>query len=149
MNEQFNELCGRYYRLSQQLTRENAYLQKFLDNAPFYQGETQLSEIDYIIKYYLKTQTVKAAVDKTMDKLNKTVAGILYLMKFFDIPPGTRLHGIIEDEVEFEVWADETDQIHTVKTKDLTPPDNPNIITIRLGNAASTIFDDEDEWFLK
>ena len=147
MNGEFNGFCSRYYLLTQQLDEEQAYLQKFLDNAPFYQGETQLSEIDYIIKYYRKTQAVKATVDKTMDKLNETASAILYLMRYFNIPSGTRLYGVIEDEVEFAIWADETDQVHTIKTKQLVPePDAANIITIRLSNSKS-IFDDQHEWF--
>jgi len=147
MNGEFNSCCSHYYHLTQQLAKEQAYLQKFLDNAPYYSGETQLSEIDYIIRYYYKTQAVKAAIDKTMARLNKTTTAILYFMRFFNIPPDTKLCGTIEEELEFEIWADDTDQIHTKKIKDLKPIEEPNTITIRIANERSSIFDDEDEWF--
>jgi len=149
MSGEFNSFCSRYYRLTQRLEKEQAYLKKFLDNAPLYQGETELSKIDNIIRYYRKTQDVKAAVDETMDALNDTAKNILKIMKYFDIPPRTVLHGMIEGETEFDVWADETEQVYIMKGPDLTLSLPPNVIRIKFSNDEPTIFDDEDEWFPK
>ncbi|MBV8391093.1 MAG: hypothetical protein JO080_14910 [Mucilaginibacter sp.] len=149
MNGEFTGFCSQYYNLTERLAKENAYLQKFLDNAPFYKGETQLSEIDYILKYYRKTQEVNMAVVKTMDDLNKTAKTILAIMRHFEIPSGTVLHGVVEEEAEYDIWADESSQVHIAKTKQLAPePDAENIITIRLGESTN-VFDDEDAWFPK
>jgi hypothetical protein len=151
MNGEFNSLCSSYYKLFERFRKENAYLKKFMDNAPFYKGETQLYEIDYIISYYRKAQEVKAVAEKTLAAMNKVEADIMYLMRYFNIPARTYLQGEIDDEFEFEVWH-EKDQVYVLKTKDVTPVYNPNIyICNRYSqeNAESTIFDDEAEWFPK
>jgi hypothetical protein len=150
MNGELTGYCSRYYNLTLRLAKEQAYLKKFLDNAPLYQGETQLIEIDYILKYYRKTQEVNMAVVKTMDNLKETAKPILAIMRHFDIPADTILHGVVEEEAEFDIWADETDQIHIVKTKQLAPePNAENIMVIKLAAESTSIFDDENEWFPK
>jgi len=90
------------------------------------------------------------AVDKTMDELHKTAKIIMTIMRYFEIPPDTVLHGMIEEEAEFKIWADETDQVHIEKTKQLArEPDAANVITIRLSGESTSVFDDEDDWFPK
>jgi hypothetical protein len=44
----------------------------------------------------------------------------------------TLLHGVVPGKAEFDIWADDTDRVHVMKTKTLTPPpDADNIITFR------------------
>lgn len=147
MSGEFTYYCARYYTLMERLKKENTYLKKFLDNAPIYKGETQLADIDYIMKYYRKAQNVKAVVDQTIKELHETEAQVLYIMRYFEIPPGTFLTGVIKNECEFEIWHAH-DEVYAIKTKDLTLPRNPNYIYWELEQPA-TIFDDEDEWFPK
>jgi hypothetical protein len=58
---------------------------------------------------------------------------ILAIMQHFEIPPGTVLTGEIPGEMAYEVWADEHDNIHIIKTEDLAAAeDDANIIVIKL-----------------
>ena len=80
--------------------------------------------------------------------MNKTEETILAIMRHFDIPPRTYLQGVIEEECDFEVWADHNDQVFIRKTKDWTISDDGRIYIIsRPSNGETSMFDDEDEWF--
>jgi len=149
---EFNYYCTQYYFLRERLIKERAYLQKLIDNVPVYKGEKQISRIDHIIKYYRKGQEVNAAVEKTIADLRKIEKGIIAIMRHFNIRPYTFLEHEIEDEAEIEIWANHHDEIHMLKIKDLTPPDNPNIIISKFRLTEEdepTLFDDEDAWFPK
>jgi len=125
------------------MTEQDEYLKNLLDNAPLYNGQTNLNEIDDIIKYYRKAQKAKARLDATTDQLYKTEQTILMIMKHFNIPSRTRLVGEIIEEILFEIWADETDRLHVRKTKDLAPSvDEGNIITIKIRNSRHDPDDD-------
>jgi hypothetical protein len=145
MNGEFNGYCCRYYNLKQLLDEQNEYLIDLLNNSPLYAGQTSINEIDDILKYYRKVQRVKARLDDTVDAMQNTERTILMIMQHFEIPPGTVLNGEVPEEVEFEIWADDTDAIHVRKTKDLAPPvDDKNIIRIKVCNSRRAVMDDDD-----
>jgi hypothetical protein len=145
MNGEFNGYCSRHYTLTEQLAEQQEHLKSLLDNALPYNGQTNLSEIDALIKSYRKIQRVKARVDDTQEEIRKTERTIQMVMQYFDIPPRTRLVGEVIDEILFEIWADETDAIHNKKIKDLVPSvDEGNIITIKLRNSRHDVTDDDD-----
>jgi hypothetical protein len=145
MNGEFNGYCSHHYTLTQQLAEQQEYLNNLLDNALPYTGQTNISEIDALIKSYRKIQKVKARVDDTLEEIRKTERTILMIMEHFGIPRCTRLVGEVIEEVLFEIWADETDAIHNKKIKDLVPPvDEEHFITIKFRNSRHEVTDEDD-----
>ena len=133
MPGEFTAYCNRYYELTTLLAEREERLKNLLDNAPCYCGQTSLSEVDAIISYYRNVQAAKAKTDKTFDDIKQTERLILMIMRYFEIPPGTVLTGVIPGELEYELWADENDALHIIKTKNLQPEaDNPNVIEIKI-----------------
>jgi hypothetical protein len=141
MTSEFTSYCNLYYNLTLLLAKREERLKNLLDNAPYYYGQTRLSEMDAIISYYRDVQAYKAKKDKTFDNMMATERIILKIMRHFEIPPGTVLTGEIPGELEYEIWADENDAVYISKTKDLAPEaDNANIIVIKFSGAK----EDED-----
>ncbi len=131
---EFTIYCSRYYELTVQHAAQETNLQTQLLNAPVYNGQTLLSEIDAIISYYREVQAAKTEMDKTFDNLKITEGTILRIMRHFEIPPGTILTGEIPGELEYSLWADDNDMLHIIKTKNLAPlVAEENIITIKIG----------------
>ncbi|MDB4905076.1 MAG: hypothetical protein JWQ63_4357 [Mucilaginibacter sp.] len=130
---EFTAYCNRYYELTKLLSKREEHLKNLLDNAPLYCGQTSLSEVDAIISYYRTVQAAKAKAEKTFYDMKETERFILMIMRYFEIPPGTVLTGVIPGELEYELWADENDALYINKTKSLQPEaDNPNVIVIKI-----------------
>jgi hypothetical protein len=145
MDGEFNGLCSRYYNLTQLLTAQDERFKRLLDNALPYTGQTNLADLDAIISCNRRVQEAKANVEQTLENMRQTERSILFLMNYFEIPPGTVLAGKIDGELEFEIWADENDTLYINKTKDLASPvDETNIITIRLRRSRDEVVEDED-----
>ena len=142
MTGELTAYCNQYYHLTGLLLKRKQRLQTFLDNAPLYCGQTNLTEVDAIIKYYREAQAIKAKVDKTLADIKATERVIVTIMRHFDIPAGTILTGQVPDEQEYELWADKNDEVYMMKTKSLQPPPNPDTIVIKLWNAGN---DEEEE----
>lgn len=133
MDGEFNRTCSYYYRLTQLLAEREAHFRQLLENAMPYNGETRLSELDALIAYNREVQCTKTKVDEVTADMRETERIILLIMQYFEIPAGTKLKGEIEEELEFELWADENDTIYIIKTNDLAiVPDEANIIRIKL-----------------
>lgn len=133
MPNEFTNYCSHYYELINSHLKQLEHLNELLDNAPYYNGETNLSDIDAIIAYYRNAQEVKARIDETFDEMKKTERTILMIMRHFSIPPGTILRGEIPGEVSYDIWANEHDAVYVCKAEDLAPlPDDPNLIVIKL-----------------
>jgi len=131
MNE-FTHYCSRYYKLTQLLNKRITRLADLLANVPLYRGETSLTDIDAIITYYRDIEERKKKADQTATDLKTTGKIILTIMEHFEIPPYTALTGQIPDEVEYEIYADETQTLHITKTKDLAPvAENGTIMLIK------------------
>jgi hypothetical protein len=145
--QEFSAACGNYYRLTVLLAEQELHFETLLRNALPYTGQTDLKELDRIIRCNRKVQAARADADKIEKDLRDVQWQILQMMRYFEITPNTRLSGEIPDEKEFEIWADEDNMIHCKKTTDITPPaDNANIIEIKLRNRRGTTEEeDEDE----
>ena len=114
-----------------------------LARVPLYNGQTNLVDIDAIIGYYRDIEERKKKADQTAAALKATGKIILMIMQHFGIPPNTTLTGQIPDELEYEIYADDTGTLHITKTHDLAPIINEShVITIKL---SSDIDDDEED----
>lgn len=130
MTGEFTAACTGYYRLEERLAAREQRFQQLLAAALPYTGQTLLSELDAIIACNREVQQALADVEETQAQLRETQCLILKMMRYFEIPPNTRLIGEIPGELEFELWADEQDNIHCRKTRHLQPDGNTTIIRI-------------------
>src|ERR1039457_5718491 len=99
MTGEFTAYSNRYYELTKLLSKREERFKNLLDNAPFYCGQTSLSEVDAIISYYRKVQAAKAKIEKTLADMREAARPILMIMRHFEIPPGTVLTGEIPGEL--------------------------------------------------
>ncbi len=135
MTGEFSNFCNRYYELKQLHARREERLNELLENAPFYNGEMCTSGLDDIIRYYRRAQAAKAKVDETYKQILATERNIKMVLRHFEIPHGTVFIGQIPGELEYEIWADENDELTIVNINNLEPePDDPNVIVIKLWN---------------
>lgn len=145
MNNEFNGYCSRHYTLTEQLAVQQEHLNNLFNNATPYTGQTNLAEIDDLIKCYRKIQRAQDRVDNTRDSLRQTERIILMVMQYFGIPSRTVLIGEVIEQLQFEIWADEADTVYTKKIRDLVPPpDEANIIRIKLRTSRNSVTEDDD-----
>jgi hypothetical protein len=143
MTTEFTAWCNQYYQLTKLFSERDERFKNLLDNAPPYTSQSNLSDLDAIISYNRKVQAAKDKADKTFKDLTKTGRTILAIMRYFEIPPRTVLTGEIPGELEFEIWANEKDDLFIGKIRDLPKePDDPNIIHIKCWTGDK---DDEDD----
>jgi hypothetical protein len=144
MTTEFTTWCSQYYHLTKLFAARDERFKNLLDNAPLYTNQRNLSDLDAIISYNRKVQAAKAKADKTFKELTETGRTILMIMQYFEIPARTVLTGEIPGEMEYEVWANDKDQVFIGKIRDLPKePEDPNIIRIKIANWNKT--DDEDD----
>ena len=128
-----------YYRLSKLFSEQNERFQNLLQAAPPYTGQSSISDLDVIITSNRKVQAAKAKADKTFKDLTETGHTILKMMQYFEIPPRTVLTGEIPGELEYEIWANENDDVFIGKIRDLPQEAvNPNVIVIKCWNGDKT-----------
>jgi hypothetical protein len=143
MTGEFTFYCNQYYQLTKLFAARDERFKNLLDNALPYSNQSNLSDLDAIISYNRKIQAAKAKADKTFKDLTETGRTILMIMQYFEIPPRTVLTGEIPGELEYEIWANENDQIFIGKIRDLPQEaDNPNIIVIKCSNGDKVHEDD-------
>lgn len=136
MTGEFNGYCSHYYTTTQLLEEQEERLNKLLNNAPMYTGQTTLNEVDTILKHYRKIELIQTKIEELTEELEKTGQTILMVMQYLDIQPHTVLTGQIPEQVEFEIWADTNDTMYTRKVRDLAPPANENnILRIKICNS--------------
>jgi len=132
MTGEFTNWCSHYYRLTTRLTERSEYLEQLVENAPYYNGEINLGEIDEIIAYYREAQDVNEEVLQLTDELKQTARAILEFMNYFQIPRNKVLTGEIPEQLEYQLWATEDDEIGIRKTNDLEPdPLDENTIIVK------------------
>jgi hypothetical protein len=134
MESEFTNFCSHYYELTLQLEESEAHFHYLLANALPYSGQTNLNELDAIIECNREVQEAKTLADNIVECMRGTESNILKIMQYFEIPPHTKLQGEIPGDVQFEIWADENDTIHILKTKDLAPlADHQNVYVVKNG----------------
>jgi len=132
MTGEITAWCNQYYHLTKLFSQRNEQFKNLLHNAPPYTSQRSLSDLDAIISYNRKVQAAKAKADKTFKDLTDTGRTILKMMQYFEIPPRTILTGIIPGELEYEVWANEKDEVFIGKIRDLPQEEiDPNVIVIK------------------
>ncbi len=143
--EEFTNYCKQYYTLQVQLEKQETRFNTLLQNALPYTGQTNVAELDAIISCNRKIQKVRAQADDTIAARQKTAKIILQILAYFEIPPHTRLTCEIPGEMELELWADDENMVHCIKTKTLDPlEDDPNVITIHMTDSDFVWRDEED-----
>ncbi|SHM20518.1 hypothetical protein [Mucilaginibacter sp. OK098] len=132
MTTEFTAWCNQYYQLTRLFSERCERFKNLLDNAPPYGRQNSLSDIDNMISYDRKIQAAKAKGDKTFKELTETRRTILAIMRYFKISPRTILIGQIAGELEYEIWANEKDDLFIGKIRDLPQEAlDPNIIVIK------------------
>ena len=121
MNSEFTAWCNDYYKLRQQLIAEDLHYEYLLHNAPPYTGQSNLQQLDAILKHNREVKAANAKLDKTFKETIAAQDTVVAIMKFFEMPPNTRLTGQIPGELEYEIWADQHGALYTRKIKDLQP----------------------------
>ncbi|MDB5087150.1 MAG: hypothetical protein JWR09_1144 [Mucilaginibacter sp.] len=135
MTDEFTAWCNQYYHLTKLFSERCERFKNLLDNAPPYTSQNNLSDIDPIISYNRKVHAAKVKADKTFKDLTATGRTILMIMQYFEIPPRTVLIGEIPGELEYEIWANEKDEVFIGKIRDLPQEAlDPNIIYIKAWN---------------
>ena len=132
MTTEFTAWCNQYYRLTKLFSACCERFKSLLDNAPPYSRQNSLSEIDALISYDRKVQAAKSKGDKTFKELTETGHTILAIMRHFKIPPRTIFISQIPGELEYEIWANEKDDLFIGKIRDLPQEAvDPNVIYIK------------------
>ena len=133
-----NELtryCNHYYLLRRKLIKRIELFNKLVADEPLYRGETLLTDIDAMICQIRRVQALQVKMDQTRAEFNETGEEILEFFKHFRIPPNTALTGIIEYDMEYQIWADEDDKLHMVPIRSLAPDfDDPNVMYIKFSD---------------
>jgi hypothetical protein len=143
MTYEFTAHCSQYYHLTKLFSARHERFKNLLDNAPPYTNQNNLSDLDAIISYNRKVQAAKAKADKTFKELTETGRTILKMMQYFEIPPRTVLIGQIPGELEYEIWANEKDDIFIGKIRDLPQEAlDPNVVVIKCWNGNNGEEDD-------
>ncbi len=125
MYGEFTDMCAWYYRLTERLKEQEERFQNLLANALPYTGQTELIELDRIIRYNRKVQAALADTEKTSAQIVDAESIIYKMIEYFGIKPNTRLKGQIPEQLEFEFWLDESNQLHIQKLSDLAKSEAP------------------------
>jgi hypothetical protein len=143
MTDEFTAHCSQYYHLTKLFSARHERFQNLLDNAPPYTNQNNLSDLDAIISYNRKVQAAKAKADKTFKDLTETGRTILKMMQYFEIPPRTVLIGQIPGELEYEIWANEKEDVFIGKIRDLPQEAlDPNVVVIKCWDGSKGEEDD-------
>lgn len=145
MKTSLNTLCCNYYLASERLIKQQQRFEELLAKPASFAGQTYLPDIDKTIRRWHKRQEASDAITYTQAELTDLQAMILILFEYIGAAPNTRLTGELPEEVEFAIWADDNQQLHYEKLRDLAPvlEDGCEYITIRLGGDVE-MEDEED-----
>lgn len=146
MEGEFTSYCRQYYSLQQLLAQQETQFNTLLANALPYTGQTNITELDAIIKCNRKVQQARAEADNTIAEKRQTEQVILQIMAYFEVSPNTELTCEIPGEAELMLWADEENDLYCIKTKDLAPlEDDLDIITIHMNDNRYSFTEDDDD----
>lgn len=149
MKTSLNTLCCNYYLASERLLKEQQRFDELLAKPTSFAGQTYLPDIDKTLRRWHKRQEASDAITYTQAELTDLQAMILILFELIGAQPHTRFTGQIPDEAEFAIWADDANQLHYEKLKDLTPVREGHWITLhfkdKYGRDAEHNDDDDDD----
>jgi len=146
MDGEFTNYCKRYYELLQQVDEKERRLINLIDNALPYTGQTDVAELDAILKCNRRILKASDATDDAIEAKQETEATILQILEYFEIPANTRLRCEVPGFYELIMWADEEKTVHCYKIKDLAPLEqDENIIKIQLNYNRDSWEDNEDD----
>jgi hypothetical protein len=149
--DEFSYVCSMFYTYKQRYMKCRARFEELIKYEPQYNGETKVSDIDDKIKYIRRVQKLEEKKWDLIDDLIFLEQDILMYMDHFEIPRNTRLTGVIPDELEYEIWADDRDVVHVEKTRDYIeepeelPPGVSEIIRIKFSKTTDELEEEEDE----
>ena len=145
MEGEFTNFCKRYYELLQQWDELENRFEALLENAIPYTGQTDVGELDAIIRCNRRIQKARAAADSYIADLQQTAHTITQILAYFEVTPNTRLTCEIPGLYELELWLDDEDAVNCIKTHDLTPLEvDENIISIPFTDKRNSWEEDED-----
>jgi len=145
MEGELTNFCRTYYGqlcLHRQLERR---FTRLLANALPYTGQTNVNELDAVIRCNREIQQARTEAEDAKAAMQKTAGTLLKIFAYFEMPPDTKLQCEVPGEFELQVWAEEDNSVHCIKTKDLNPlKGDPSVIIIKLKDDPYS-FDDDDE----
>jgi len=143
---EFTNYCKRYYELLQQVEEKEHRFIDLLDNALPYTGQTNISELNAIIRCNRRIQKVRSIADDVIDAKQETEATIIKILEYFEIPPDTCLTCEVPGFYELQLWLDEEQAVNCIKTHDLAPlEEDENIITIPCIDTRNNWEEDEED----
>ena len=145
MEGEFTNYCKRYYELLLQVEEKEHRFIDLLDKALPYTGQTNVAELDAIIRCNRRIQKIRSTADDVIDAKQETEAIILKILEYFEIPINTQLTCEVPGLYELRVWADEEKTVHCYKTRDLALLEqDESIITIQMTDKRNDWEDEED-----
>jgi hypothetical protein len=141
-----NDVCSNYYTLRELLLKQEARFDRLMDKPVVYAGQTDLEDIDKVLKYCYKVQQASDGIRHTIQQLISEKKLILQMLDHFSIPRNTKLKARVGNEAEIHLWADDENLIYYEKLRDILAEEiNPNIITIKVCSSAEGFRQDENE----
>jgi len=124
MNGEFSRACIGFYHLDLKRAKEEELYETMLANAVPFTGQTDTKILDRFMRYNRKVQAAGVELRDTTDVMVEVGAHLVKMMEYFEIPPNTRLTCEVPNEVEIQIWADEDNQVHYEKIRDIEPSPN-------------------------
>lgn len=148
MKGEFTNYCKRFYDLLCQWTELEWRFNKLLNEAMPYTGQTAISELDAILHTSRRIQKARAKADECITQLQQTEQTLSQIFAWFEIQPNTVLTCEVTGFFELELWMDDDNNVHCIKTKDLAPLEkDANIITIHFADKTYVSADDDEDQF--
>jgi len=145
MDGEFTNYCKQYYELLQQVDQKERRLIDLLDNALPYTGQTDVAELDAIIKCNRRILKARDTTDDVIAAKQETETIILKILEYFEIPANTRLTCEVPGHYVLVIWADEENTVYCFKSHDLAPlEEDENMITIVCVDKRNDWEEDED-----
>src|SRR6202012_1598050 len=119
MTGEFTDMCRTYYGQQCLLTKLEKRFARMLADALPYTGQTHISELDAIIACNRAIQKARDEAEDCKAAKQKTANTILKVLAYFEIQPNTKLTCEVPGEFELQLWAEEDNTIHCLKTKEI------------------------------
>lgn len=146
MEGEFTNYCKRYYEQLQNWDVLEDKFEALLENALPYTGQTEVGELDAIIRCNRRILKARTAADECIKILQQTAQTITQILAYFEIPANTTLTCEVPGFYILQLWLDDEQGINCIKTQDLAPLEqDESIITIHMTDKRNDWEDDEDD----